>query len=122
MRAVSGKSTRLGVRVLVSPTPTVLKAPSGALKGRHERRRTGWPSLPAPALVTTRVRRLTCQDQGPAQERQSLFISFDRAWNAVKEFMKTEGNLPTSIDWVKGSDLPLATFPDPTVRLPGEDD
>lgn len=50
-----------------------------------------------------------------------LFISFDRAWNAVKEFMKTEGNLPTSIDWVKGSDLPPGTFPDPTVRLPGED-
>lgn len=51
-----------------------------------------------------------------------LFIPFDRAWLAVKEFMETEGKLPTSIDWIKNSDLPEGTFPDPTVRLPGEED
>ncbi|MEQ1713481.1 MAG: Imm1 family immunity protein [Hyphomicrobium sp.] len=50
-----------------------------------------------------------------------LFIPFDRAWLAVKEFMETEGQLPTSIEWVKGADLPENTFPDPTVRLPGEE-
>ena len=51
-----------------------------------------------------------------------LFIPFDRAWLAVKEFMETEGQLPTSIAWVKSDDLPDNTFPDPTVRLPGEPD
>jgi len=52
----------------------------------------------------------------------ALFIPFDRAWLAVKEFMETEGQLPISIEWVKGSELPEGTFPDPTVRLPGEND
>lgn len=51
-----------------------------------------------------------------------LFVPFDRAWLAVKEFMETEGKLPTSIEWVKNSDLPEGTFPDPTARLPGEND
>lgn len=51
-----------------------------------------------------------------------LFIPFDRAWLAVKEFMETEGQLPTSITWVSSDDLPDNTFPDPTVRLPGEPD
>ncbi len=51
-----------------------------------------------------------------------LFIPFDRAWLAVKEFMETEGKLPSSIEWIKNSDLPDGTFPDPTVRLTGEDD
>ena len=49
-----------------------------------------------------------------------LFIPFDRAWLAVKEFMETEGRLPTSIEWVNSADLSDNTFPDPTVRLPGE--
>ena len=51
-----------------------------------------------------------------------LYIPFAKAWLAVKEFMETEGKLPTSIEWIKNSELPEATFPDPTVRLPGEDD
>ena len=51
-----------------------------------------------------------------------LFIPFDKAWLAVKEFMETEGQLPKCIAWVKGSDLPDNTFPDPTVRLPDEPD
>ena len=51
-----------------------------------------------------------------------LFIPFDQAWLAVKEFMETEGKLPTSIEWVSSDDLPDNTFPDPTVRLPGEPD
>jgi len=40
----------------------------------------------------------------------------------VKEFMETEGQLPTSIEWVSSDDLPDNTFPDPTVRLLGEHD
>lgn len=50
-----------------------------------------------------------------------LFIPFDRAWLAVKEFMETEGQMPTSIEWVNSTELPENTFPDPTVRLPGEE-
>lgn len=42
-----------------------------------------------------------------------LFVPFPTAWKAVKEFIKTEGRLPTSIEWVKNSDLPPGTFPDP---------
>lgn len=42
-----------------------------------------------------------------------LFVPFAVAWPAVKEFMETDGQLPTSIEWVKSSDLPDGTFPDP---------
>jgi hypothetical protein len=49
-----------------------------------------------------------------------LFIPFDKAWFAVKEFMETEGKLPSSIEWVTSDDLPANTFPDPTASLPGE--
>lgn len=42
-----------------------------------------------------------------------LFVPFDKAWLAVKEFMETEGQLPTSIEWVRNADLPPNTFPDP---------
>jgi len=42
-----------------------------------------------------------------------LFIPFERAWSAVKEFMETEGALPKSIEWVANRDLPPNTFPDP---------
>jgi Immunity protein Imm1 len=42
-----------------------------------------------------------------------LFIAFDKAWLAVKEFMETEGQLPKSIEWVRNADLPPNTFPDP---------
>ena len=42
-----------------------------------------------------------------------LFIPFERAWKAVKEFIETDGQLPTSIEWVANLDLPPNTFPDP---------
>ncbi|WP_160170484.1 Imm1 family immunity protein [Afipia sp. P52-10] len=42
-----------------------------------------------------------------------LFIPFEKAWLAVKEFIKTEGELPTSIEWIANRDLPPNTFPDP---------
>ncbi len=42
-----------------------------------------------------------------------LFIPFAVAWLAVQEFMETEGQLPTSIEWVRSGDLPDGTFPDP---------
>ncbi len=42
-----------------------------------------------------------------------LFISFEAAWKAVKEFIETDGELPTSIEWIASRDLPPETFPDP---------
>jgi immunity protein Imm1 of predicted polymorphic toxin system len=42
-----------------------------------------------------------------------LFIPFEQAWKAVKEFIETEGKLPTSIEWIANRDLPPNTFPDP---------
>jgi hypothetical protein len=42
-----------------------------------------------------------------------LFIPFESAWNAVKEFIETDGALPKSIDWIANRDLPPNTFPDP---------
>ncbi len=42
-----------------------------------------------------------------------LFISFERGWLAVKEFVETDGKLPTSVEWVANRDLPPGTFPDP---------
>jgi hypothetical protein len=42
-----------------------------------------------------------------------LFIPFDKAWTAVKEFIETDGKLPKSIEWIANRDLPPNTFPDP---------
>ena len=49
-----------------------------------------------------------------------LYIPFAEAWNAVKEFIETDGELPKSISWIANKDLPENTFPDPDVVLPGE--
>jgi hypothetical protein len=42
-----------------------------------------------------------------------LFIPFEEAWKAVKEFMETVGELPKSIEWVENVTLPEGTFPEP---------
>lgn len=42
-----------------------------------------------------------------------LFISFEAAWKAVKEFMERDGMLPKSIPWIAAPDLPPGTFPGP---------
>lgn len=42
-----------------------------------------------------------------------LYIPFEEAWKAVKEFMETDGKLPTSIEWIENSKLPPGTFPPP---------
>lgn len=41
-----------------------------------------------------------------------LFIPYEKAWLAVKEFIESEGALPKSIEWIANSDLPPGTFPD----------
>ena len=42
-----------------------------------------------------------------------LFIPFEAAWKAIKDFLKTDGALPKSIAWAAGRDLPADAFPDP---------
>jgi len=42
-----------------------------------------------------------------------LFVPFETAWKAVKEFIETDGELPKSIEWIANRDLPPNTFPDP---------
>lgn len=42
-----------------------------------------------------------------------LYIPFEEAWKAVKEFIETDGELPRSIKWVANKDLPPDTFPPP---------
>jgi immunity protein Imm1 of predicted polymorphic toxin system len=41
-----------------------------------------------------------------------LFIPFDVAWKAVKEFIETDGQLPKSIEWFRNEDLPPGVWPD----------
>jgi hypothetical protein len=42
-----------------------------------------------------------------------LFIPFEEAWKAVKEFMERDGALPRSIAWISSKDIPEEAFPDP---------
>lgn len=42
-----------------------------------------------------------------------LFIPFEQAWLAVKDFIETDGELPRSIKWIANKDLPPGTFPPP---------
>ena len=42
-----------------------------------------------------------------------LYIPFEEAWKAVKEFIETDGALPKSIEWISNKDLTPDTFPDP---------
>ncbi|MFT4275909.1 MAG: hypothetical protein QM576_06075 [Rhodopseudomonas sp.] len=48
-----------------------------------------------------------------------LFIPYAKAWPAVKEFMERDGELPTSIEWIDGKDLPPNTFRFPGFFKPG---
>jgi hypothetical protein len=49
-----------------------------------------------------------------------LFIPFAPAFQAVKEFIETDGKLPKNIEWIANKDLPPNTFPDRWIVLPGE--
>jgi hypothetical protein len=42
-----------------------------------------------------------------------LFIPFHKAYEAVTEFIETDGQLPKCIEWVASNDLPSGTFPNP---------
>jgi len=47
-----------------------------------------------------------------------LFIPFESAWRAVKEFMDTEGELPHSIEWIAAEDIPNGVFPNQWEDVP----
>jgi hypothetical protein len=42
-----------------------------------------------------------------------LFIPFESAWRAVKEFVETDGMLPKSVPWIAVPDIPPGAFPGP---------
>ena len=42
-----------------------------------------------------------------------LYITLAQAWPAVKQFIETDGELPTAIRWIRERELPIGTFPDP---------
>jgi hypothetical protein len=42
-----------------------------------------------------------------------LFVPFEKAFEAVKEFIETDGERPKSIEWIANSDLPANAFPPP---------
>jgi Immunity protein Imm1 len=46
-----------------------------------------------------------------------LYIPFDRAWLAVKEFIEKDGALPESIGWIADADVPDDAYPDPAARF-----
>lgn len=46
-----------------------------------------------------------------------LFIPFEQAWKAVKEFIENDGALPKSIEWIANRDLPPGTFPEPHAKV-----
>jgi hypothetical protein len=46
-----------------------------------------------------------------------LFIPFEQAWKAVKEFIETDGAMPKSIEWIANRDLPPNTFPEPHAKV-----
>ena len=42
-----------------------------------------------------------------------LFIPFEAAWRAVKEFVESDGMLPKSVPWIAVPDIPPGAFPGP---------
>ena len=42
-----------------------------------------------------------------------LYIPYDRAFAAVKDFIETDGELPRAIEWIANDQLPDNTFPPP---------
>jgi hypothetical protein len=51
-----------------------------------------------------------------------LFIPFEEAFKAVKEFIESDGELPTGVGWISGKDVLPDRFPNPAwppQKLPG---
>ena len=60
----------------------------------------------------SRIREIIMTDHGD-QMPQGLYVSFETAWKAIREFIETDGKLPTNIPWIAAGDLPADTFPAP---------
>jgi hypothetical protein len=41
-----------------------------------------------------------------------LFIPFEMAWEAVKEFITSDGELPKCVEWIRDVDQPPGTWPE----------
>jgi hypothetical protein len=59
----------------------------------------------------SRVREVVRSMHG-TPDLMGLFIPFEQAWLAVKEFIEMDGALPKSIEWIASRDLPPNSFPD----------
>lgn len=46
-----------------------------------------------------------------------LFVPFEQAWKAIKEFIENDGALPGSIEWIANRELPPNTFPEPHAKV-----
>ena len=46
-----------------------------------------------------------------------LFVPLESAWQAVKDFIESDGALPQSIAWIAGRDVPPYAFLDPATRI-----
>jgi hypothetical protein len=46
-----------------------------------------------------------------------LFIPFEQAFEAIMEFIRTNGALPRCVEWIASTDLPEDSFPEPEVTL-----
>ena len=42
-----------------------------------------------------------------------FFIPVDKVWNALKQFIQSDGALPDAVHWVDSNELPVDTFPPP---------
>jgi len=42
-----------------------------------------------------------------------LFVPFETAWKAIKEFMDRDAALPQNIEWIASKDIPADAFPPP---------
>jgi len=50
-----------------------------------------------------------------------LYVPFEAAWQAVKQFIEADGARPKSIVWISGRDLPKDAFPDPGAPRAGRE-
>ena len=67
----------------------------------------GNPKLFRTLVMATQVSRMP----------MGLFIPFEQAFEAVNEFIQTDGARPKCIEWIAPSDLPEGSFPEPDVTI-----
>jgi hypothetical protein len=63
----------------------------------------------------SRLKEIVCTMQSTPHSA-GTFVPFADAYEAVKEFIETEGELPTSIRWTTDVDIPVEAFFHPKLR------